>query len=695
MAILTEYPFWLIILCILLGAIFAIILYYKNKDVDFGKRNLKVLYGLRGLSITLIAFLILAPLTKMTQKVSEKPIIFVAIDNSESIIANVDSTFYKTTFVSQIQELQESFGDKYEVIPYLIGDKSRKNESNTFDFSDKSSNLSQIFDDINLLYSNRNVGAVLLFSDGIYNQGSNPFYKVNRSKFPIYTIGMGNPNIQPDLFISGIAHNNQTFKGNLFPVEIKIAANKLKGQSFVMQVFEGEKELFTKSFEINSNQLFETISLTLEAKEKGLKKYRIVLTNLKGEITYKNNVGAFYMEVVDQREKIAILYNAPHPDISAIKSALELSDKYQIDVYPIEDFKNAVDQYSLIILHQLPSLAKPIQTLLNEIQKSKVSILYILGPKSNYNTLNNLNTGVSIVKNKDLTNESLPYFNDNFISFTFSEEAKQMLLKMPPLITPFGDYKLAVSSNVFLYQKIAGVNTNYPLIVFNDYQGTKTGVITGAGVWQWKQYNHLYANNHDVFNEIINKMALYLSVKGDRSLFRVGAKNIYNENESVLFTAELYNESYELQNNADVEIVVTSQNGKKYPSQFSKQNNSYFLNMGQLPPGDYQWNSNVKQGKNQYSKSGVFTVKELFIESQNLIANHSLLQSISEASQGKFYLAKDFQQVKEDIKNNENIKSIAIYQKRYALLLNSIIYFSLIILLLSIEWFIRKWNGSY
>ena len=695
MAILTEYPFWLIILCILLGAIYAIILYYKNKDVDFGKRNINILYGLRGLSITLIAFLILAPLTKITQKVSEKPIIFLAVDNSESIIANEDSTFYKTTFISQIQELQESFGDKYEVIPYLIGDKSRKNESNSYNFSDKSSNLSQLFEDINLLYSNRNVGAVLLFSDGIYNQGSNPFYKVNRSKFPIYTVGLGNPNVQPDLFIAGIVHNNQTFKGNLFPVEIKIAANKLKGQSFVMQVFEGEKELLSKKMDIHSNQLFETVQLSFEAKEKGLRKYRVVLSSLKGEITYKNNVGAFYMEVVDQREKIAIVYNAPHPDISAIKSALELSDKYQIDVFPIEDFKNSIDQYSLIILHQLPSISKPIPSVLSDIQKSKVSILYILGMKSNFNTINTLNTGLSIVKNKDLTNESLPYFNENFISFTFSEEAKQMLSKMPPLTTVFGDYKLSVSSNVFLYQKIAGVNTNYPLIVFNDYQGAKTGVITGAGVWQWKQYNHLYANNHDVFNEIINKIALYLSVKGDRSLFRVGAKNSYNENESVQFTAELYNESYELQNDADVEIVIVSQNGKKYPYQFSKQNNSYFLNMGQLPPGDYQWNGSVKHGKNNYTKSGAFTVKELFVESQNLIANHSLLQSVSEASQGKFYLAKDFLKIKEDIKNNENIKSIAIYQKRYALLLNSILYFSLIILLLAIEWFIRKWNGSY
>lgn len=695
MAILTEYPFWLIIFCILLGATFAIILYFKNKDIDFGKRTIKLLYVLRGFSITLIAFLILAPLTKMTQKITEKPILFFAVDNSESIISIPDSNYYKTTFLEQLKELQKSFGDKYEVIPYLIGDKKEKKDLDKIDFSDKSSNLSQIFDEINNLYSNRNVGALLLFTDGIYNQGANPFYKISHSKYPVYTIGMGDPSLKTDLYIADIVHNNQTFKGNRFPVEIKIAANKLKGESFNLSIFEGNNEITTQNFSITSNQSFETVKLFFEAKEKGLKKYRVVLTHLKGEITYKNNSSAFYIEVVDQREKIAIIYNSPHPDVAAIKSALELSDKYQLDIFSASEFKNSVNQYSLLILHQLPSITNSISNLINEIQNSKVSVLYILGTKSNYNTINTLNTGLTIVKNKELTNESLPVFNENFVSFAFSEDAKKMLLKLPPLTTAFGDYKMAVSSNQFLYQKISGVTTNYPLILFNDHLGAKTGVVTGTGIWQWRVYNYLYQQNHDVFNEIVNKIALYLSVKGDKSRFRIDAKNIYSENENIQFGAELYNDSYELQNDADVQFVITSENGNKYPYQFSKQDNSYFLNVGELPSGDYTWNANVNFGKTQYSKSGVFTVRETFVEVQNLIANHSLLQTISETSKGSFYVAKDFSKLKDDIKNNDNIKTIAVYQKKYSLLLNSVIYFSIIILLLTIEWFIRKWNGGY
>jgi hypothetical protein len=270
-----------------------------------------------------------------------------------------------------------------------------------------------------------------------------------------------------------------------------------------------------------------------------------------------------------------------------------------------------------------------------------------------------------------------------------------MLSKFPPVTTPFGEYKSAVAANTFLYQKINNITTNYPLFVFNETHSGKTGILTGTGIWQWKIYNYLYANNHDVFNEIINKTALFLSVKSDKSLFRVQAKNMYNENGSVDLTAELYNESYELNNEPEVQFYYTDKEGNRYEMVFSKQNNGYFLSLGKLPVGTYSWNANVKFGDKTYSKSGVFTVQEVNLETLNLVANHSLLQSISESTNGKFYLANDFSSLEKDITNDENIKTIATYQKRYSLFLHSWWYFIAIIALFGTEWFLRKWGGGY
>jgi hypothetical protein len=56
---------------------------------------------------------------------------------------------------------------------------------------------------------------------------------------------------------------------------------------------------------------------------------------------------------------------------------LELSDKYQIDVMSVDEYKGSLNPYSLVILDQLPSIQNPAQNLISELQKSKASVLYI------------------------------------------------------------------------------------------------------------------------------------------------------------------------------------------------------------------------------------------------------------------------------------------------------------------------------
>ena len=378
-----------------------------------------------------------------------------------------------------------------------------------------------------------------------------------------------------------------------------------------------------------------------------------------------------------------------------MNEALSQTDNYEVEVVPANEFKGNPSDYSLVILHQLPSKANSASNLISQLRKSGTSTLYVVGAQTDLNNFNSLNTGVTIGQSKSLTNNSMPLFNENFTSFTFSEEAKRMLPKYPPIKTIFGTYKTSVSANIFMYQKISGVDTKYPLVVFNQQNGAKTGVITGTGFWQWKLYNYLYAENHEAFNEIIDKMVLYLAAKGDKSQFRVRHADVFAENASVEFSAELYNDSYELINEPDVKMVIKGSGDTTYEAQFSKQNKGYYLTMGELPVGNYTWTATTQIGGRRFDKTGRFTVQEIMLETANLVADHDLLKSISSATNGKFFAKEDISKVANEIKHNDNIKSIASYKKKYAMMLNSPWYLAAIVLLLGIEWFLRKWNGGY
>ena len=698
MKLLTQYPLWLVIFAILLGVGYALYLYYKNNNVVFEKPMRIAMASLRGLAVALIAFLLLAPMVKRTVKQTDNPIVLVAIDNSESVKSNKDSAFYAKEYPGQVAKLISDLGDSYEVKTYLVGDEDHligDKETLNMDFSDKSTNLSSLFDQVEMLYANQNVGAVVMLTDGIFNTGASPYYKAEKVGCPVYAVGLGSSELATDLFLSDILHNRQALKGNFFPVEIKVAANKLSGKQAELTVTEGGTEIYRKQLTLSGNRYFETVKFSVEAKSKGVHHYKVDLTELDGEVTHKNNHSAFYVEVVESRDKVAIVYNSPHPDVAALREALEGTDNYDVEVFPVSDFRGNPSDYSLVILHQLPSAANSASSLLSQIRQSGTSALYIVGQQTNLSAFNAQNTGVTINQTKAMTNNATPLYNDNFTSFTFSEDARRMLPLYSPVQTPFASYKTSVAANIFLYQKVSGVDTKYPLVVFNEQNGTRTGVITGTGLWSWKIYNFMHAENHDAFNELVGKMVLYLAAKGDKSRFRVQHEGVFAENAPVEFTAELYNESYELINEPDIKMVLKGGGDTTYEAQFSKQNNSYYLNMGELPLGNYTWTATTQVGKQRLEKSGRFAVQAVMLVTANLVADHDLLKGMAKVSGGQYFDKEHIADVAKAIQKNDNIKPISSYQKKYAMMLNSPWYLAAIVLLLGIEWFLRKWNGGY
>lgn len=697
MSLLTQYPLWLAIFAVLLGIGYALFLYFRNNNVVFEKRSRIIMASLRGVAMALLAFLLLAPMLKMIRKQTDKPVIIFAIDNSESIASGKDADFYTKEYPKQLQKLVSDLGKQYDVDAYLVGDENllADNEKVNVDFSDKSTNLSALFDDISLLYSNRNVGAVVMLTDGIYNIGSNPYYAAQRVNFPVYTVGLGSDEQATDLFIADIVHNKEVLKGNRAPVEVKVQAGKLSGKTAKLTVSDDKGEVFSKTLQISGNQYFETVSFLVDAGQTGLKKFRVDLDELDGEVTHKNNHAQFFIRVIESKDKIAIVYDAPHPDVAAIRSALELSENYELTVSSVDEFKANPSEFGLIILHQLPSQKHPASSLLSQIRQSGVSSLYIIGTQTDLNAFNGLNTGLQITQSKNMTNNATASYNSNFMLFSFSEEAQQLLPTLPPLQTPFGTYKAAVSSNLFMSQRISGVETKYPLFLFNDVNGAKTGVISGTGLWSWKVYDYVNNQNHDAFNEILNKTALFLVAKNDKSPFRVRHNAVFAENAPVEFSAELHNESGELLNTPDVKLTIKGSGDTTYDAQFSKQNNAYYLNMGELPVGTYTWTAKTQLGNKTYEKSGSFSVQEIFVETANLVADFDLLKSVAQTSGGKFFARNELEKVAKEIKANDNIKPVASYQKKYSMLLNSPWYLAAIVLLLGIEWFLRKWHGGY
>ena len=697
-----QYPSWFILLCILAGGAYAFILYYKNTRFNDAVNNNKLLIIVLGifrfLLVTIIAILLLSPFLRLNSNDTQKPIIVIAADNSQSVhlaFKKDDSTVYATN----LTKLKNDLSKDYDVKTFSFGDKMH--EGLDFSGKEKVTDISNALNELGNDFLNQNLGAVILATDGIYNQGDNPLYSLSTLNAPIYTIALGDTTVKKDLWIEALYYNKTAYLGNNFIVKAGIAAHGLGGKQTVMTVSkigdnDRENKVSEKTLSISGDNYEDQESITLNADKPGVQHYRISLSEVDGEATVLNNIKDFYVEVLQSKQKILIVGNSPHPDIGAIKQSIENNINYACDVKMISNIKSDVSGYDLVILHQIPSESQNGAQLIQKLRNAKVPLLFILGSESSLNGFNNAQKNLNITATENSANEALPVVNTNFNLFNLTDATMQKLGLFPPLNASYGVYHAPPTASIWMYQKIGSVTTKYPLILFNDEGANKEGVICGEGLWRWKIYDYVNNGSHDAFNEIISKLVEYLSHKPDTRQFRVNVpKNIFSENETIHFDAQLINETGDPINSPDVSLTIKNTDGKEFEYTFDRTGNVYSLNAGYFPTGKYSYTARVNYNNKNLTDQGEFTVSPIQLEALNTTADNHLLQLIAAKSGGKLFYPTQTEELERTIFASQNIKPVIYTTTKTESVINFKWLFLWVTVLLCLEWFLRKYFGGY
>ncbi len=692
-SLIIEHPFYLFF-CLITAAAFAFFLYKKDsKFKDVSKWKIYTMAVLRFFAIFLIAFLLLNPLIKFTDNITEKPIIIFAQDNSKSIILNKDSAFYKKQYLQKIDSLKMLLSDKYNFILYSFGDKSHKTDS--LNFNDNKTDISSLINKIKDFYYDRNVGALIIASDGLYNLGQNPAYLKNLD-FPVFSVLLGDTNQYPDIAIKNVFYNKLAFINNNFPIKINFLAKKLKGKKIDINIFNNKNKILSKTIKITSNNKFGSEEFLIKSTKKGLQHYKIEIKPIDNEQNTKNNYADAVVDIINSKQKILILENSPHPDISAIRKALETNINLKVDLKTQIDNNFDVSKYNLIIMHQLPSKSNLAVRAVKTALIRQIPILFIQGKQSYLQKIIDLNIGYSLnLKNTKSFDNASPKINTDFDVFSINFLDNNFLNSLPPLQVPFGDFLNINKSNILIYQKIGNALTSRPLIFFTKKNNTKYCFINGTGIWRWRINNYLQKHNFNEFDNFINKIVKYLAIKTKKNQFDIDINNFYYDNSQIIISAQVYNSSYELDNKNDILLKIYNNKNKVYKYKFNKVQNFYKLNIGTLPKGDYNYEANITINGKAYTKQGKFVVFSTNIESLNTRADYKTMFKIAYNNKGKLFFAKNLLKLQNEINTNDNIKPVIKQKNKLKDLLNIKLLFFIIIILISAEWFYRKYLGAY
>jgi len=676
-----------VVFSVLSAAAISYLLYFRNSENSTLSILQKGLLAfLRFMVLLLIFLFLLSPLIERTKRIRQLPIIAFAVDNSKSVQNYADS------FNEMEKKITKDLGDDYQLEFWTFGEKVEN--SQTFTGKERSSDYGQLVKSMKSYYINKNIGALILVGDGIYNQGQNPVNFASELRFPVYSVGVGDTIRRIDGFIRNVRTNKTAYLKNRFPVEIEMKFTGLKNQMAYFSIENNGTSVYSGSVSIGSDDDFKLEFANPEATKAGMQHYKIKIQPLQGETNLKNNEYEFVIQVLENKQKILLLSDGPHPDMGAIRNSLLELQNYEIKLVTGNTIPDSLSTYGLIVLNQLPSVKNAASKLLTEIMSSRIPVLFIAGPNSLVPQLNMLETGLKISSSSN-TEEVQPKFDNNFSLFVLSEESKKVLESMPPLIAPFGNTTVQPTIQNLAFQNVKNITTGKTLLAFGTIKGRKTGFVIGEGLWRWRLADFEDTGNHEAFDELIQKMIQYLALRENEDNFNVYYPALFQETDNIEFTAELYNDSYELINTPDVNITIKNADQKEFKYLFDRTENHYSLNAGNLETGDYTFDAETLLGKQLYTEKGNFSIVKNELETQNTVADFGVLYQLSVQSGGKFFTMNKNGMLVDEIRKNNQIAVQVHKQTQQDEWINLKFLFFMLVLFLGAEWFFRKYWGIY
>ncbi len=286
-------------------------------------------------------------------------------------------------------------------------------------------------------------------------------------------------------------------------------------------------------------------------------------------------------------------------------------------------------------------------------------------------------------------------FNSNFNLFNLDGDKLNILERLPPVLSPFGDYKPTSGSEIILYQRVGSLVTPKPLLIANTTTTRKSAIFAGEGLWQWRLEEFALTDKQEIVDEIIMKTLQLISVKDDKRKLRVyPIAPEFSVDEKIIFENEAYNDIYERIFNQEIKLDITDEKGKvrNYTYTINKDNSRFEITG--LTEGVYRYKAATQVLGKSEMVDGQFIVRNTDLENLNSTADFNMLRTLASQNNGQFFVANQLEKLKDFLSSNKAPDKVSSIEEMNEFINLKWVFFVLLALA-SIEWSVRKYLGSY
>ena len=653
--------------------------------IIFNEKWHQFLISYRIIIFFILGILLFNPVINFSGEKEKKLDWAIFIDNSASI------KYHQTPSINTVQLGIESLVNKlveknisYHL--YQFADDIQKVNSPQLIGNGVTTNIGIIPETIKQL-GNQIAGAVII-SDGLITEGKDPIKDFQEFDFPIHTIGIGEGSELVDVTIESIDAPTVVLKSDWVDVNITIQSVGNIGDRLSVSLYNNRELQGSKHIRLMGMESKKEVNFRFRPKEIGKQQYEVRISSVEDEIDIQNNRQKFSLLVLKDRYKVALLTGSPNKNTSVLKRKLKNNPRVELDHFiriTETRFQPAIktfweSPYELIIFDNYP--IKPLSSnfvriLGKKLLSNQSALFLILGPNQTIVSFNGITSILGVVT-EDSTIESNRFY------WEFVDEQIDAGGNFPPL-----KQNILITGKQVSSDTLAVTEQGWPLWLRNQNGTIRTMI------WTSPELNTLYFHDQKLsqegsFSVIWNQSISWLLKSGGEheNFFRLN-KNRYQQGEMVQVTGT---QPFEKTQDKTENIIINVTHGS---TDIITRDILYNIEeqrwLGEFrAPGPGEYNYSIQLGSNQDPiQTGTFQILESQIELNQVYLNKKLLATISNSTNGQFFVwdSRDslFSEINPKVRREFKAEIIKFNESRVLLII--------MILLLCVEWFIRRNRG--
>lgn len=382
--------------------------------------------------------------------------------------------------------------------------------------------------------------AVIVISDGNHNVNTEPVSQMRALNIPVYCFGVG-AETQRDAALVDVIYPEYAYAGDSIHVQTMVQSAGFEGGTATVELqTERGAMLQRKTFPLSNIQARNTIEFIIPINDLGEQSYKVVIKPLSTEHNYSNNESSFSIHALE--EKLTVLYYTGHISFTTkfIMRVLRANNRFALTPV-VQLAKGALQNVETRELVTLPPLTSFDAVILDNVLARRISWSDIEEFLSNGGGILCIGT---LEEQTAQSREILP------IAASVPIAGRHQLTITEPfsILTPYDEYPPLPSvnrvSNVKQDAVIIAHTENIPVIAYRTYM---RGIVfqintTDIGTWHFLTEG---TKKEDVLSDLISDIVRFISPSGHgRRLVLTSVRREYNVGDIVDMTLQSFDRDY-------------------------------------------------------------------------------------------------------------------------------------------------------